>query len=62
MCKMTDQDKLNNLYSRITGFEFPECIDPLYQQVIEEIREGFQIIQKGLLTAADNIKNAKNNE
>lgn len=59
---MTDQEKLNNLYFRITGFEFPECEDPLYKQVVEEIREGFQIIQKGLLTAADNIKNAKINE
>lgn len=57
MCKMTDQDKLNNLYFRITGFEFPECEDPLYQQVVKEIQEGFQIIQRGLLSASKNIKN-----
>lgn len=59
---MTDQEKLNNLYSRITGFEFPECENPLYQQVVKEIREGFQIIQQGLLSASENIKNAKRNE
>lgn len=58
---MTDQDKLNNLYFRIKNFEFPECDDPIYHQVIEEIKEGFKIIENGLVSAAQNIKHAKEN-
>ncbi|GGH24795.1 hypothetical protein GCM10011418_32960 [Sphingobacterium alkalisoli] len=57
---MTDSDKLNYLYSRIRDFEFPECEDPDYQQVVDEIKEGFQIIINGLSAAADQVKIRKN--
>ncbi|WP_437918561.1 hypothetical protein [Sphingobacterium sp. LRF_L2] len=59
---MTDQDKLNNLYFRIKNFEFPECEDALYHQVIEELKEGFKIIENGLLVATQNIKHAKSSD
>ncbi|WP_196934890.1 hypothetical protein [Sphingobacterium hungaricum] len=53
---MTDQEKINNLYSRIKGFEFPECEDENFQNLVNEIKEGFDIILKGLIVASGKLK------
>lgn len=53
---MTDNEKINNMYSRIQNFELPECHDEQFKQLVSEVQEGFQIMQKGILEAAQNIK------
>ncbi len=58
---MTDNDKLNNLYSRIKDFEFPECEDSQYQQLVQEVKQGFQIITNGIMAAAELIRKEKEN-
>ena len=44
------------MYSRIQNFEFPECSDESFCQLVDEVKEGFQIICKGVKSAAENIK------
>ncbi|CDS94448.1 hypothetical protein BN1088_1431968 [Sphingobacterium sp. PM2-P1-29] len=56
---MTDIEKVNNLYSRIKEFDFPECQDENLAQLVTEVKEGFQIILKGFSAASDNIRNLK---
>lgn len=52
---MTDQERLNNLFVRIRDFEFPECETDEANQIVSEIKEGFQIILKGMQDAANNL-------
>ena len=53
---MTDIDKINNLYSRIKSFEFPDCENEDFKKLVMEVSEGFLIIQKGILNASEFIK------
>lgn len=57
---MTDNDKINNLYSRIKNFELPECEDENFKQLISEVEEGLQIIQRGIIHASEAIKKVTN--
>lgn len=60
---MTDRDRMNNLFTRIRQFEFPECESEEARQVVTEIKEGFQIILEGIKTAAKNLThNEENNQ
>lgn len=54
---MTDNDKINDLFLRLQNFEFPKCQDSQFAQLVSEVKEGFSIMQKGIMAAAQNIKN-----
>lgn len=56
---MTDIEKVNNLYSRIKDFDFPECQDENLSKLVTEVKEGFQIILTGFSAASENIRNLK---
>lgn len=53
----TDKEKLNDLFARIRGFEFPECETDDGKQVVKEIKEGFDIILTGMKDAAKQVNN-----
>jgi hypothetical protein len=53
---MTDNEKINDMFLRIQNFKFPTCQDQQFAQLVSEVQEGFQIMQKGILEAAQNIK------
>lgn len=53
---MTDNEKINEMFMRLQNFEFPECNDAHFAQLVEEVKEGFLIIRKGIMTAAGHIK------
>lgn len=50
-----DKQKINDLYIRIRDFEFPECESENAKQLVSEIKEGFEIILKGIKDAAKKI-------
>lgn len=47
------------MFLRIQNFEFPQCEDENFAQLVSEVKEGFQIIQKGVRDAASTIKALK---
>lgn len=49
----TDKDKINDLYTRIRDFDFPVCESPDMQDLVQEIKEGFSIILKGIKDGAE---------
>lgn len=51
-----DKDKINALYSAIKSFEFPECKDKDAAALVDEVKEGFQIILKGIIHSAKKLK------
>lgn len=53
---MTDNEKINDMFLRIQNFEFPECQDRQFAQLVSEVKEGFSIMQKGIMEAAQYIK------
>lgn len=53
---MTDNEKINDMFLRIQNFDFPTCEDPLFIQLVSEVREGFDIILKGVRAGANKIK------
>jgi len=54
---MTDIEKINEMFVRIQNFDFPKCEDPDFIQLVSEVKEGFEIILKGMRAGANNIKN-----
>lgn len=44
----TDKEKINDLYARIRDFNFPECESEQMKQLVSEVKEGFEIILKGI--------------
>ena len=53
---MTDNQKINDLFSRIKNFDFPDCQSVDFKQLVSEVQEGFQIIQRGIIAASNQIK------
>lgn len=50
------------MFKRIKEFELPECEGELYQQIIQETKEGIEIMLNGLKKAAEKIKEYENIE
>ncbi|TCV17104.1 hypothetical protein EDC17_101121 [Sphingobacterium alimentarium] len=53
---MTDNEKINDMFLRIQNFDFPSCDNPQFIQLVSEVKEGFDIILKGVRAGAYNIK------
>lgn len=51
-----DRDKINKMYTEIKNFQFPELSDPDAIQIVEEVKQGFEIILKGIVSAAKTLK------
>lgn len=51
----TDKDKINDLYIRIRDFNFPECESETMRELVSEVKEGFEIILKGIRDGAEKI-------
>lgn len=52
---MSDKEKINDLYIRIRDFTFPECDGEEMKQLVSEVKEGFQIILKGIKNGTKKI-------
>ena len=59
---MTDNAKINEMFLRIQNFDFPTCEDPKFIQLVSEVKEGFEIILKGVRAGAINIKSNSRTE
>lgn len=51
-----DKEKINAMYLEIKNFKFPELNDPDAIKLIEEVKQGFSIILKGIVSAAKTLK------
>lgn len=51
-----DKEKINALFLAIKGFEFPDCESEEANQIITEVKQGFELILNGIKTAAKTLK------
>lgn len=51
-----DKEKINAMYLSIKNFQFPELSDPVAIQLVNEVKEGFSIILKGIIEGAKQLK------